>query len=91
MAKLEFFNPCGSVKDRIGVSMLEAAEREAHPPRPHHHRRADQRQYRHRPGWVCAAKGYRLMMTMPDTMSAERRRLLQALGATLVLTPGSRA
>jgi cysteine synthase A len=89
IAKLEFFNPLGSVKDRIGIAMIEAAERQGQI-------RPDTLIVEPTSGntgialaFVCAAKGYRLCLTMPDTMSMERRKLLKHLGAQLVLTPGS--
>ena len=88
LAKLESFNPMASVKDRIGVAMIAAAQRDG----------------KIKPGatiieptsgntgialaFVCAARGYRCVLTMPETMSIERRKVLKALGAEVVLTPG---
>ncbi len=89
IAKLESFNPGGSVKDRVALSMIEEAERSGVL----------------RPGltiieptsgntgiglaWVATVKGYKVILTMPETMSVERQNLLKALGATIVLTPGA--
>jgi cysteine synthase A len=89
LAKCEYFNPLGSVKDRIGVSMIEAGERLGKINKSTHILEATSGNTGIALAFVCAAKGYKLTLTMPETMSIERRRLLKILGANLILTPGA--
>ena len=89
LVKLESFNPAGSVKDRIGVSMIEAAERDGRLLPGMSIVEADQRKYGNRAGLRRRRKGYPLILVMPDTMTVERRNLLKAYGAQVVLTPGA--
>jgi len=89
LVKVESFNPMGSVKDRIGLAMIEAAEREGKIKEGTTIVEPTSGNTGIALAGVCAARGYKLILVMPETMTIERRKLLKALGAELVLTPGT--